>query len=78
MKKYAAIALLGFLAACSNKEAATGTSATTNVVEKSFGQQLKEKIVEQAVNTAVNETVDKIADKTKDKAKNKILEKLIP
>jgi hypothetical protein len=78
MKKYAAIALLGFLAACSNKEAATETSATTNVVEKSFGQQLKEKVVKQAVDTAVDEVVDKVADKAKDKAKDKILENLIP
>ena len=60
--------------ACKDNEATPETPVTTNVVEMSFGQELKEKVVKQAVDTAVDEVVDKAAEKAKDKAKDKILE----
>ena len=78
MKKYALMAAKALTVACKDKEATPETGVTTNVVEKSFGQELKEKVVKQAVDTAVDEVVDKAAEKAKDKAKDKILESLIP
>jgi len=78
MKKYIFAAILVLTVACKEQDAAPETPVTTNVVEKSFGQELKEKVVKQAVNTAVDEVVDKAAEKAKDKAKDKILESLIP
>jgi len=78
MKKYALMAAIALTVACKDNEATPETPATTNVVEKSFGQELKEKVVKQAVDTAVDEVVDKAAEKAKDKAKDKILESLIP
>ena len=70
MKKYVILALLGSLIACTNKEAAPEASGATNVVEeKSFGQELKEKVVKQATETVVDKTVDKVAEKAKGEAK---------
>ena len=79
MKKYVILALLGSLIDCTNKEAAPEASGATNVVEeKSFGQELKEKVVKQATETVVDKTVDKVAEKAKDEAKDKLLKVLIP
>ena len=72
------MAAIALTVACKDNEATPKTLVTTNVVEKSFGQELKEKVVKQAVDTAVDEVVDKAAEKAKDKAKDKILESLIP
>ena len=68
------MAAIALTVACKDNEATQETPVTTNVVEKSFGQELKEKVVKQAVDTAVDEVVDKAAEKAKDK----ILESLIP
>jgi uncharacterized lipoprotein YehR (DUF1307 family) len=79
MKKYVILASLSFLIACSEKEATPESSGTTNVVEeKSFAQELKEKVVKQATETVVDKTVDKVAEKAKDEAKDKLLKVLIP
>ena len=79
MKKYIMLALLSSLIACTNKEATPETSGTTNIVEeKSFAQELKEKVVKQAAETVVDKTVDKVAEKAKGEAKDKLLKVLIP
>jgi len=79
MKKYMILALLSSLIACTNKDATPETSGNTNIVEeKSFAQELKEKVVKQAAETVVNKTVDKVAEKAKDEAKDKLLKVLIP
>ena len=73
------LALLSSLIACTNKEATPETSGNTNIVEeKSFAQELKEKVVKQATETVVDKTVDKVAEKAKDEAKDKLLKVLIP
>jgi len=73
------LALLSSLIACTNKDATPETSGNTNIVEeKSFAQELKEKVVKQAAETVVDKTVDKVAEKAKDEAKDKLLKVLIP
>ena len=79
MKKYMILALLSSLIACTNKDATPETSGNTNIVEeKSFAQELKEKVVKQAAETVVDKTVDKVAEKAKGEAKDKLLKVLIP
>lgn len=73
------LALLSSLIACTDKDTTPKTSGATNIVEeKSFAQELKEKVVKQAAETVVNKTVDKAAEKAKDEAKDKLLKVLIP
>ena len=73
------LALLSSLIACTNKDATPETSGNTNIVEeKSFAQELKEKVVKQAAETVVDKTVDKVAEKAKGEAKDKLLKVLIP